>query len=184
MSRTGRVALLFNHEPEPGVRDESARHAIARHRRGRPRARGERRGAITLQRAWLRRAAPGRRVPADALERAPSSRAAASNVLMPRAFDPRSFQPELKHAAVEVVAQELCWPLVAMGALADPDLALEALAPMLDRFDYASCGLAGREHAGDRAARRIAISHRRCAAARDRPDLRARRGTRTGLLRG
>jgi assimilatory nitrate reductase catalytic subunit len=68
------------------------------------------------------------------------------NALTPRAIDPQSFQPELKFAAVEIEAIALPHTLVAMGVLADADLALEALAALLVRFDYASCGLAGHDY--------------------------------------
>jgi assimilatory nitrate reductase catalytic subunit len=144
MSRTGRSAALFSHEPEPVLavhpRDMDARGIgegdLVRIENGRGeftvKARGSaemRPGDVFLAMHWSGRHLAG----------------GGSNALMPRAIDPKSFQPELKHATVQVTAQPLEWALVAMGALPDPDVALEALAPLLGHFDYASCGLGGRK---------------------------------------
>lgn len=142
MSRTGRAAALFNHEAEPVVsmhsRDLAERAvddgALARVStpRGsivvRARASDEmRRGDAFLPMHW------GGRFVANA----------GVNALTVRATDPVSFQPELKHAIAQVEAVSLPHALMAMGIAPDPDLALEALAPLLDCFDAASCGLAG-----------------------------------------
>jgi assimilatory nitrate reductase catalytic subunit len=144
MSRTGRAASLFSHDPEPVLavhpRDMDARGIgdgdLVRI--------GNARGSLTVKARGSAEMRPG-----DVfLAMHWSGRNFAgggSNALMPRAFDPKSFQPELKHAAVQVAALCLEWPLVAMGLLPDPDLALEALAPLLEHFDYASCGLGGRK---------------------------------------
>lgn len=66
------------------------------------------------------------------------------NVLMPSAFDPISKQPELKHAAVRVEKLDLPWKLVAMRR-GDVLNRMEALRPLLTSFEYASCGLSGRD---------------------------------------
>jgi assimilatory nitrate reductase catalytic subunit len=145
MSRTGRAATLHRHEPEPQVamhaRDMAARDiedgALVRvsNSRGamilRARCSGElREGDVFIPMHWGGRWVTGTGV----------------NALTLRAIDPQSFQPELKHAAVQIETARLPHTLVAMGVLADADLALEALAVLLGRFDYASCGLAGRDY--------------------------------------
>jgi assimilatory nitrate reductase catalytic subunit len=67
-----------------------------------------------------------------------------ANALTTGAFDPVSKQPELKHAAVKVEKLALPWRLVMMRRGCDTLRLLEALQPMLARFDQASCGLFGR----------------------------------------
>jgi assimilatory nitrate reductase catalytic subunit len=79
-------------------------------------------------------------------------RGAGVNALTASDVDPYSQQPELKHAAVQVEKAELPHTLVAMrrfDAAASPSAQLlaERLQPLLAKFDYASVGLVGREHA-------------------------------------
>jgi assimilatory nitrate reductase catalytic subunit len=77
-------------------------------------------------------------------------RGAGVNALTAADFDPVSMQPELKHAAIEVEKLELPHRVVAMrrfGAAeagAAPAL-LESLRSFLERFDYATLGLSGRD---------------------------------------
>ena len=144
MSRTGRVASLFNHEEEPIatmhpldmaarkiddgdlVRIEGTRGAMALRARA---SDAMRPGDIFIPMHWGSRHVAG----------------AGVNALMPSARDRHSHQPELKHAVVEAERLVLRHGLVAMGQVADTDAALALLGPLLNRFRYASCGLAGRE---------------------------------------
>jgi assimilatory nitrate reductase catalytic subunit len=145
MSRTGRSASLHDHEPEPRVtmhpEDLASREiedgALVRVRgpRGtltlRARSSDEvRRGDLFIPMHWGGRFIAGSGVNALTISR----------------YDPYSFQPELKHAIAEVEGVVLPHALLAMGVVADADQALAALAPLLDRFAYASCGLAGGEY--------------------------------------
>lgn len=66
------------------------------------------------------------------------------NALMPPAFDKSSKQPELKHTAVKIEKMELPWQLTAIRQLHDPAL-IPAIRALLTQFDYATCGLYGRE---------------------------------------
>ena len=66
------------------------------------------------------------------------------NAMMAPVTDPVSRQPELKHAAVQVEKIATGWQLVAMRCDAGGQLHA-ALQPWLNRFDYASLTLAGRE---------------------------------------
>ena len=145
MSRTGRVASLFSHEEEPIaamhaadmaarsiaegdlVRIEGTRGTMALRARA---SQAMRPGDVFIPMHWGSRHVAG----------------AGVNALMPSARDRHSHQPELKHAVVEVERLSLAYSLVAMGQVPDTDAALAALGPLLDRFRYASCGLAGREH--------------------------------------
>ncbi|APV48208.1 nitrate reductase [Betaproteobacteria bacterium GR16-43] len=146
MSRTGRAAALFNHEPEPRlsvnprdleerglddgdlVRVSGPRGAILLRAQASTEVRP---GDLFLPMHWGGRFLAGGGI----------------NALTTRAVDPFSFQPELKHAIAQVERATLPHALLALGSVADPDLALAALAPLLDRFDYASCGLAGSDTA-------------------------------------
>ena len=77
--------------------------------------------------------------------RVPVCDGAGSNALTTGAFDPISKQPELKHAAVKVEKLDLPWRMVLMRRGGETLKLLQALQPMLQRFDYASCGLYGRD---------------------------------------
>jgi assimilatory nitrate reductase catalytic subunit len=67
------------------------------------------------------------------------------NALTISAFDPVSRQPELKHAAIKVEKLTLPWRMVLMRHGHDALALMQALQPFLSRFDYASCGLFGRD---------------------------------------
>jgi assimilatory nitrate reductase catalytic subunit len=66
------------------------------------------------------------------------------NALMPSAFDRISHQPELKHAAIKVEKIDLPWRMTLMRCGLRHDL-LRNLRPLLKHFEYASCGLLGRD---------------------------------------
>ena len=115
MSRTGTVARLFGHVPEPrlGVNTSDL----------------ERRGlkAGELVKIESKRGALFVQVEADASLRSGQvylpmhwgkrflggEHSAGVNTLTVPAFDPISFQPELKHAAVKITAADLAWQLTA-----------------------------------------------------------------------
>lgn len=154
MSRSGRVAQLYDHAGEPllamnrrdmerrGLRDGDL--ARVRSRRGEIVARVAasdemRRGQTFLPMHWGSR----------------FMNSAGANALTLSAFDPASKQPELKHAAVQVEKIELPWQLVVMRCVAEPDAEAEArpqpgvlllarLQPLLAEFGYATLGMFGR----------------------------------------
>ena len=149
MSRTGTVARLFNHVEEP---------LLAMHPRDM-----ERRGLKTgdIARVKSRRGELVVRVESSDQVRAAQAfmpmhwgsrfmRGAGANALTVADFDPVSKQPELKHAAVEVEKLELPHRVVAMRRFAAAEagavqVLLESLQPFLERFDYATLGLTGRD---------------------------------------
>jgi assimilatory nitrate reductase catalytic subunit len=149
MSRTGRVARLFNHVDEPIL----AMHSVDM------KARGLRDG--DLARVHSRRGATVLRVrSSDELKPAQAflpmhwgssyMSGAGINALTNPAFDPRSKQPELKHAAVEVEKVELPHRAVALRRCAAREGAaaqalLEGMREAMPAFDYASLALAGRD---------------------------------------
>jgi len=149
MSRTGKVARVFAHEQVPGLgmhREDMERGGLAegdfvrvKSRRGeivlRARASGDmRRGQTFLAMHWGRRYL---------------SHAGANALTLP-ALDPVSKQPELKHAAVQVEKADLPWRSMvlrsdALDSAGEALNWLEALQPLLARFDYAALTLVGRE---------------------------------------
>ena len=157
MSRTGTVGRLFGHVPEPMVEmhaQDMQRLALAE---------GDlvhvtsKRGSIVL---------PARASAQVALTQAfiamhwgdeflsgctsVGKRAAGVNALTSAAYCPSSKQPELKHAAVKILKAELPWRLLCVAWLA-PDDALQAreqLAPLMQRFGFATCVPFGRERSG------------------------------------
>ncbi len=143
MSRTGRVARLFNHEEEPLLSmnpQDMARRGLGDGDLVRV---ASRRGAIVVRVKASEEQRPGQAF----LPMHWGSRSMAGlgvNALTVSAFDPTSKQPELKHAAVRVEKAALPWRLTAMAA-GETGPRLARLQPLLERFDYASCGLFGHE---------------------------------------
>ena len=149
MSRTGTVARLFNHVEEP---------LLAMHQRDLER-RGLKNGDIVRVRS--RRGEVIVRVESSDQVRAAQAflpmhwgsqfmRGAGANALTVPDVDPLSRQPELKHAAIEVEKLELPHCVVAMRRFTAAEagavqVLLENLRPFLDRFDYATLGLSGRD---------------------------------------
>ncbi len=140
MTRTGLVARLFSHDPEPEVllhpRDQKAAGLAdgdlvrVRSRRGSAvlKARGSeelRRGDAFIDMHWGSRHVAG----------------SGANALTLGAIDPISKQPELKHAAVCIERLEPAW----RRSLACPASAQarRAAVALLARFDYAALSLSG-----------------------------------------
>jgi len=67
-----------------------------------------------------------------------------ANALMPADVDKTSKQPELKHTAVRVEKLDLPWQMTVMRTCHDLGLLAE-IRKLLKHFDYATCGLYGRE---------------------------------------
>ena len=144
MSRTGRAAQLHAHAPEPlltmhpqtladlGINDRDLVTVAS--------ARGvmllpvEASSDVALNDAFLPMHWGSRFV-----------KGAGVNSLTVSAFDPVSRQPELKHAAVAVERAVLPWRLVAMAETTDASELLTELAAHFDAFEYATCGLSGRD---------------------------------------
>ncbi|TFV86736.1 nitrate reductase, partial [Oxalobacteraceae bacterium OM1] len=152
MSRTGTVARLSAHAPEPAVvmaRADMERRLLAdgdlvhvTSRRGTqilPARAGDdiRAGQAFIAMHWGEEVVGGRS-------------GHGVNTLTSPAVCPASKQPELKHAAVKILKAELPWRLLAFGWL-EPDQALRVqagLRGLMRQFSYASCTLFGRERTG------------------------------------
>lgn len=150
MSRTGTVARLYAHAPEPQL--EMNPNDVFR--------RGLQDG--DLVRVKNKRGNFVARVKATAAQRSGQlfmpmhwggqfMRGGGANTLTTPVFDPVSKQPELKHAAVGVEKFESRWRIVALfrapAGQGNRTLALHAaLQPWLDRCDHATLTLAGRDN--------------------------------------
>jgi assimilatory nitrate reductase catalytic subunit len=147
MSRTGTIAGLFAHEPEPRAMvhpGDLARLGI-----------GEsdliklasRRGSVYLRAAADPDMAPGTVfVPMHWGARfLGGAQRLGVNELTLGALDPSSFQPELKHCAVRLEKAHLPWRLVAIGPAA-----FDALDEFMSSTPYAARTLVGRDEAAVR----------------------------------
>ncbi len=151
MSRTGRIARLYNHAEEPALgmnARDMARRGLAEGDIARVKSR---RGEIAVRVAAADDLRPGQTFLAmhwgSQFMNSPGA-----NALTVPAVDPISRQPELKHAAVRVEKLDLAHKVVAMRRFAASESGaalafLEELKPLLARFDYASLGLTGRDDA-------------------------------------
>ena len=152
MSRTGTIAGLFAHEPEPRMTmhpEDLARAGIedgdlvrAESRRGHIYLRAAcdpdlARGVAFLPMHWGARflGGAGRR---------------GINELTLGALDPASRQPELKHCAVRVERAQLPWRLVAFGNSRDAASLMSRLDPLMGAAAYAVRTLIGRDNPGVR----------------------------------
>lgn len=143
MSRSGTVAQLFNHAEEPVISMNAAdmqRRAI---KSGDLVKVSNQRGSLILKAQVSDQLMPTQTfIPMHWGGR--YMHGLGVNVLMPSAYDKTSKQPELKHAAIKVEKLYLPWRMTVMRVCRDLRL-LQALRPLLQQFDYASCGLFGRE---------------------------------------
>ena len=151
MSRTGNVARLFGHAPQPRLAvnpDDLARRGLKDNdlvkiesRRGHVFCMVEasdtmRSGQVYLPMHWGKRFLGGQH-------------SAGVNTLTLSAFDPHSRQPELKHAAVKVTAAELSWHLTAFVSCdGDENSLLDVLQPLQNEVAFFSSVLIGRDRPG------------------------------------
>ena len=151
MSRTGNVARLFGHAPEPRLNvnpNDLSRRGLKdgelvkiESRRGTIYSLVEasdtmRSGQVYLPMHWGKRFLGGKD-------------SAGVNTLTVPAFDPYSRQPELKHSAVKVSAAELSWHLTAFAACdGDENILLDDLQVMQSEVAFFSAVLIGRDRPG------------------------------------
>jgi len=161
MSRSGKVAQLYNHVDEARIDMHADDLALRGIKSGELVRVKSRRGDVILRAEASAEIRSGQAFVAmhwgtNALN------SPGANALTLRAFDPFSKQPELKHATVQV--EKVVLPFQALILRGEPGagertdeeagagatgVALEraaALAPWLGRFAYASLALAGRDH--------------------------------------
>ncbi len=143
MSRTGTVAQLFNHAEEPVIYinpDDMTRRLI---KNGDIVKVSNKRGSLVLPAQTSNEVQPSQTFIAMHWG-SQFMHGLGVNALMPPAFDKISKQPELKHTAVKIEKLELPWRMTVMHTIQDLAV-LQKIRGLLKNFEYASCGLFGRE---------------------------------------
>ena len=143
MSRTGTIAQLFNHVEEPTISmniDDMQRRSI---KEGDIVKVSNKRGSLVLVAQASDEVQPAQTfIPMHWGKQFMNGLGV--NALMPATFDKISKQPELKHSAIKLERLELPWHMTVMRACNDLSQ-LQAIRTLLVDFEYASCGLFGRE---------------------------------------
>ncbi|MEO6566231.1 MAG: molybdopterin-dependent oxidoreductase [Casimicrobiaceae bacterium] len=153
MSRTGTLASLFAHAPEPAVELNGA-DAVRRGLANGDLVRIEsRRGAVVVPVAISAMGKPGTAyLPMHWGSAMLAGRDSTGiNAVTAKAYCPVSKQPELKHAAVRITRLDLPWKFAAFGfpASAAQLIALrDSVRVQAGNFDYASVVLVGGERGG------------------------------------
>jgi len=144
MSRTGTIAQLYNHVDEPVLsmnQDDMQRRQI---KTGDIVKISNKRGMLNVRVQQSDEVKPAETfIPMHWGSQFMNGLGA--NALMPPAFDKTSKQPELKHTTIKIDKLDLPWQMTVMRSCHDLNLIAE-IRKQLKHFDYASCGLYGREH--------------------------------------
>ncbi len=143
MSRTGTVAQLFNHVDEPVIsmhQDDMTRRLL---KTGDIVKLSNKRGSLNIRVQQSAEVKPAETfIPMHWGSQFMSGLGV--NALMPAAFDKTSKQPELKHAAIKIEKLDVPWQMTVMRNCQDLTL-IAQIRSLLAHFDYATCGLYGRE---------------------------------------
>lgn len=144
MSRTGTVAQLYNHVEEPVVsmnQDDMTRRQL---KSGDIVKLSNKRGSLNIRVQQSEEVKPAETfIPMHWGSQTMSGLGV--NALMPPTFDKTSKQPELKHTAIKIERLDLPWQMTVMRACSNLNL-IENIRTLLKQFDYATCGLYGRDH--------------------------------------
>ena len=143
MSRTGTVAQLFNHAEEPVIQmsqDDMTRRSI---KNGDIVKVSNKRGSLVLTAQLSNEVQPSQTFIAMHWG-SQFMHGLGVNALMPPAFDKTSKQPELKHTAIKIEKLELPWRMTVMRTIQDLAM-LEKIRGLVTNFEYATCGLFGRQ---------------------------------------
>lgn len=144
MSRTGTVAQLYNHVDEPAISmnaDDMSRRQIKTDDVVKI---SNKRGNLNIRVRQSDELKPGETfIPMHWGKQFMNG--LGTNALMPSAFDPISKQPELKHTAIKIEKLDLPWQMTLIRNCNDLSLIAE-IRKQLKHFDYATCGLYGREN--------------------------------------
>ncbi len=143
MSRTGAVAQLFNHDEEPVIQmsaNDMMRRSI---KSGDIVKVSNKRGNLVLVAQLSNEVQPSQTfIPMHWGSQFMNGLGV--NALMPAAFDKTSKQPELKHTAVKIEKLELPWRITVMRTIQNLEM-FEKIRSLLSNFEYATCGLFGRQ---------------------------------------
>lgn len=143
MSRTGTIAQLYNHVEEPVVsmnQDDMTRRQL---KTGDIVKLSNKRGSLNIRVQQSEEVKPAETfVPMHWGSQ--FMHGLGVNALMPPAFDKTSKQPELKHTAIKIEKLDLPWQMTVMRTCTDLSL-IANIRQLLKHFDYATCGLYGRD---------------------------------------
>lgn len=143
MSRTGTVAQLYNHVEEPVVsmnQDDMTRRQL---KSGDIVKLSNKRGSLNIRVQQSEEVKPAETfIPMHWGSQFMSGLGV--NALMPPTFDKTSKQPELKHTAIKIEKLDLPWQMTVMRTCSNLNL-IENIRALLKHFDYATCGLYGRD---------------------------------------
>lgn len=143
MSRTGTVAQLFNHAEEAVIQmnaDDMMRRSI---KTGDIVKVSNKRGKLVLPAQISDEVSPSQTFIAMHWG-SQFMHGLGVNALMPPNFDKTSKQPELKHTAIKIEKLDLPWRMTVMRTIQHLDI-LQQVRGLLSHFEYASCGLFGRQ---------------------------------------
>lgn len=151
MSRTGKVARLYNHVDEARIDLHPADLAARGLASGELVTVSSRRGTVVLRANASDEVQAGQGFVAMHWGRNQLNSSGINELTLP-VFDPYSKQPELKHLTAQVAKAERPYQALLLATHVDPEAAdaasrllAAALAPWLSRFAYASLALAGRD---------------------------------------
>jgi assimilatory nitrate reductase catalytic subunit len=144
MSRTGTIAQLYNHVEEPIVsmnQDDMTRRHL---KNGDIVKLSNKRSSLNIRVQQSSDVNPAQMfIPMHWGSQLMSGLGV--NALMPDVVDKTSKQPELKHTAVKIEKLDLPWQMTVMRACNNLNL-IAKIRKLLPQFDYATCGLFGREY--------------------------------------
>lgn len=144
MSRTGTIAQLYNHVDEPVIsmnQDDMSRRQL---KTGDIVKLSNKRGNLNIRVQQSDEVKPAETyIPMHWGSQFMNGLGV--NALMPPAFDKTSKQPELKHTAIKIEKLDLPWQMTVMRSCRNLDL-IAQIRTLLKHFDYATCGLYGREN--------------------------------------
>ncbi len=143
MSRTGNVAQLFNHVEEPVISMNAGDMQRRSIKEGDIVKVSNKRGSMHIAVQTSDEVSPSQTfIPMHWGSQ--FMQGLGVNALMPEAFDKTSKQPELKHTAIKIEKLDLPWRMTLMRCCHDLNL-LQKVRDLMQHFDYANCGLFGRE---------------------------------------
>jgi len=144
MSRTGTIAQLYNHVDEPLLSMNESDMQRRQLKDGDIVKLSNKRGELNIRIQTSNEVKPAQTFLPMHWGRQ-FMNGLGANALMPAEVDKISKQPELKHTTIKVEKLNLPWQMTVMRSCHDLTL-ISQIRQLLSNFDYATCGLHGREN--------------------------------------
>jgi assimilatory nitrate reductase catalytic subunit len=144
MSRTGTIAQLYNHVDEPLLSMNESDMQRRQLKDGDIVKLSNKRGELNIRIQTSNEVKPAQTFLPIHWGRQ-FMNGLGANALMPADVDKISKQPELKHTTIKVEKLNLPWQMTVMRSCHDLTL-ISQIRQLLSNFDYATCGLHGREN--------------------------------------